>query len=71
MVRQILDIIKQTGNTESEPVQVAFKSLAIVLRDGPPVQAKEKDLLYLIELLSPDLEDPTRQASIFTLLRVI
>jgi len=71
MVRQILDIIKQTGNTESELVQVAFKSLAIVLRDGPPVQAKEKDLLYLIELLSPDLEDPTRQASIFTLLRVI
>ena len=71
MVRQILDIIKQTGNTESELVQVAFKSLATVLRDGPPVQVKEKDLVYLIELLTPDLEDPTRQASIFTLLRAI
>ena len=71
IVRQILDIIKQTGNTESELVQVAFKSLATVLRDGPPVQVKEKDLVYLIELLSPDLEEPTRQASVFTLLRAI
>jgi U3 small nucleolar RNA-associated protein 20 len=71
IVRQILDIIKQAGNTESELVQVAFKSLATVLRDGPPTQVKEKDLVYLIELLSPDLEDPTRQASIFTLLRAI
>ncbi|KAF8181826.1 armadillo-type protein [Pholiota molesta] len=71
IVRQILDIIKQTGNTESEIVQVAFKSLATILRDGPPVQVKEKDLVYLIELLSPDLEDHTRQASVFTLLRAI
>lgn len=71
VVRQILDIIKQTGNTESELVQVAFKSLAAVLRDGPPVHVKEKDLIYLIELLSPDLEDHTRQASVFTLLRAI
>ena len=71
IVRQILDIIKQAGNTESELVQVAFKSLATVLRDGPPVQVTEKDLVYLIELLSPDLEEPTRQASIFALLRAI
>lgn len=70
-VRQILDIIKQTGNTESELVQVAFKCLGAILRDGPPVQVKEKDLVYLIELLTPDLEDPERQASVFTLLRAI
>ena len=71
IVQQVLDIIKQAGNTESELVQVAFKSLATVLRDGPPVEVKEKDLVFLIELLSPDLEDPTRQASIFALLRAI
>ncbi|KAF8901183.1 armadillo-type protein, partial [Gymnopilus junonius] len=70
-VRQILDIIKQTGNTESELVLVAFKSLATILRDGPPVQVKEKDLVYLLELLSPDLEEPERQAPVFTLLRAI
>ena len=71
IVQQILAIIKQAGNTESELVQVAFKSLATILRDGPPVEVKEMDLVYLIELLSPDLEEPTRQASIFALLRAI
>ncbi|CAA7260357.1 unnamed protein product [Cyclocybe aegerita] len=70
-VRQILDIVKSAGNTESELVQVAFKCLATILRDGPPVQVKEKDLVFLIELLSPDLEEPDRQASVFTLLRAI
>ncbi|KAG5642515.1 hypothetical protein DXG03_002616 [Asterophora parasitica] len=70
-VRQTIDIIQQAGNTESEVVQVAFKSLATILRDGPPVQVKEKDLVYLLELLSPDLEDPDRQASVFTMLRAI
>lgn len=70
-VRQIIDIIKQAGNTESEVIQVAFKSLANILRDGPAVQVKEKDLVYLLELLSPDLEEPSRQASVFTMLRAI
>ncbi|KAG6840218.1 hypothetical protein C0991_008139 [Blastosporella zonata] len=70
-VRQILDIIHQAGNTESEVVQVALKSLATILRDGPTVQVKEKDLVYLLELVAPDLEDPERQASVFTMLRAI
>ncbi|KAF8058584.1 armadillo-type protein [Lyophyllum atratum] len=70
-VRQIIDIIQHTGNTESEVVQVAFKALAAILREGPAVQVKEKDLVYLLELLSPDLEDPDRQASVFTMLRAI
>jgi len=71
VVRQILDTIKQIGSTESDVAQVALKSLATILRDGPPVQVKEKDLVYLLELISPDLEEPSRQATIFTLLRAI
>ncbi|KAL0955556.1 hypothetical protein HGRIS_001795 [Hohenbuehelia grisea] len=70
-IRQILDVIKQAGNTESEVVQVAFKSLAGILRDGPTVHIQEQDLVYLLELLSPDLEDHERQASVFTMLRAI
>ncbi|KAG6885913.1 hypothetical protein C0993_007931 [Termitomyces sp. T159_Od127] len=70
-VRQIFDIIQQTGNTDSEVVQVAFKSLAAILRDGPSVQMKEKDLVYLLELLAPDLEVPERQVSSFAMLRAI
>ncbi|KAJ7104174.1 armadillo-type protein, partial [Mycena belliarum] len=70
-VQQTIDIVKQAGNTESEVVQVAFKSLAVMLRDGPAVQVKEKDLVYLLELLTPDLEEPSRQASVFAMLRAI
>ena len=70
-IRQILDIIRQTGNTESELVQVAFKSLAVILRDGPPAQVKEKDLVHLLELIAPDLEEPARQAAVFAILRAI
>ena len=71
VVRQILDTIKQIGSTESDVAQVALKSLATILRDGPSVQVKEKDLVYLLELISPDLEEPSRQATIFTLLQAI
>ncbi|RPD58084.1 hypothetical protein L227DRAFT_196304 [Lentinus tigrinus ALCF2SS1-6] len=70
-IRQIIDIIKQAGSTEPEAVQTAFKSLAIILRDHPGAQVKEKDLVYLLELLAPDLEEPSRQAAVFTMLRAI
>ncbi|KAM6502751.1 Armadillo-type fold [Amanita muscaria] len=70
-VNQALDIIKQTGNTEAEVVQVAFKTLATILRDGPAVHVKEKDLIFLLELLIPDIEEPSRQASVFAMLRAI
>ncbi len=71
VVRQILDTIKQIGSTESDVTQVALKSLATILHDGPSVQVKEKDLVYLLELISFDLEEPSRQATVFTLLRAI
>lgn len=70
-IRQILHVIKQTGSTEAEVVQTAFKSLATILRDQPAAQMKENDLVFLLELLSPDLEEPARQASVFTMLKAI
>lgn len=70
-IRQIIQVIKQTGSTEAEVVQMAFKSLAAILRDQPTAQVKEQDLVFLLELLSPDLEEPNRQASVFTMLKAI
>jgi U3 small nucleolar RNA-associated protein 20 len=70
-IRQTIDIIKQTGSAESEVTQTALKSLATIFRDCPSAQVKEKDLVYLLEFLSPDLEEPSRQASVFTMLRAI
>lgn len=70
-IRQMIDIVKQAGSTESEAVQTAFKSLSSILRDHPGAQVKEKDLVFLLEVLTPDLEEPARQASVFAMLRAI
>ena len=70
-VHQIIDIIRQTGSTDSELVQTAFKSLATILRDYHGAPVKEKDLVFILELLSPDLEEPSRQPAIFAMLRAI
>jgi U3 small nucleolar RNA-associated protein 20 len=70
-VRQTIDILKEIGNTESEVAQTALKSLAIIVRDKSNAEVKEKDLVYLLELLAPDLEEPGRQASVFAILRAI
>ncbi|KAL0061427.1 U3 snoRNP protein [Marasmius tenuissimus] len=70
-IRQILDITKRIGNTESDVAQNALRTLAVVLRDGPAVNVKENDLTFLLELISPDLEEPARQGSVFQMLRAI
>jgi U3 small nucleolar RNA-associated protein 20 len=70
-VRQAIDILKQTGSTESEVAQTALKTLATIVRDKSNAEVKEKDLVYLLELLGPDLEEPGRQAPVFAMLRAI
>ncbi|KAF8131840.1 armadillo-type protein [Boletus edulis] len=71
MSRQTLAIIRSVGSAESEVAQTAFKSLATILRECPTSNIKEDDLLFLLALLAPDLEEPNRQASVFALLRAI
>ncbi|KAG9124195.1 U3 snoRNP protein [Ceratobasidium sp. 392] len=70
-VKQILEIIRNSGNTESEVVQTGLKSLAIIIRDCPAAKLQEKDLTFLLEVITPDLEEPERQAAVFSLLRAI
>ncbi|KAI9508384.1 armadillo-type protein [Russula earlei] len=70
-VRQTIDILRGIGNTESEVAQTALKSLATIVRDESNADVKEKDLVYLLELLAPDLEEPGRQAPVFAMLRAI
>ncbi|KAI0316098.1 armadillo-type protein [Amylostereum chailletii] len=70
-IKQMVAIVRQTGSTESEVVQTALKSLSAVLRDMSSAQIAEKDLLYLLELVGPDLEEPSRQGAVFALLRAV
>lgn len=71
VVNQILEVIRATGSTESDVVQTGLRSLSTILRYHDSVQVKEKDLLFLLEFIAPDLEEPTRQGTVFAVLRAI
>ena len=71
VVNQIIELIRATGSTESDVVQTGLRSLSTILRHHDSVQVKEKDLLFLLEFITPDLEEPTRQGTVFTVLRAI
>ncbi|THV05319.1 hypothetical protein K435DRAFT_120793 [Dendrothele bispora CBS 962.96] len=71
-IRQALDILKQVGTAESDVAQTSLKCLATIFRDGPAsVTVKEKELAYLLELISPDLEETSRQSTVFMVIRAI
>ena len=71
-VTNIIKIIKhQGGSAETEVAQTALKTLAVILRDCKSSQLTDAQLRYLLDCVSPDLEEPDRQAAIFALLRAI
>ena len=71
------------GGTDGDLMQGALRALGTIVRDGPKptkasdgtpipgVELKEKDLTFLLELVTPDLEDPDKQGVAFALLRAI
>ncbi|WVW79710.1 hypothetical protein I302_101680 [Kwoniella bestiolae CBS 10118] len=71
-ITNIFKIIKHAGGTaESEVAQTALKTLAVILRDCKSSEVTEIQLKYLLEVISPDLEEPDRQSAMFTILRSI
>ncbi|KAK4685447.1 U3 small nucleolar RNA-associated protein 20, partial [Tremellales sp. Uapishka_1] len=72
IIVNIFKIIKNAGGTaESEVAQTALKTLAVIIRDCKSSEITEKQLKYLLEVISPDIEEPDRQGAIFTILRGI
>ncbi len=70
-VRQILAIAKKGGSTESEVVQTALRSLAVIMRYCPGSTFQDQDLSFLLELVAPDLEEKDRQDAVFAILRAV
>lgn len=70
-VKRILGIIREAGSTDSEMVQHCLKSLATIMHDCPQSKIKGDDLIFLLEILIPDIEDSERQVAAFALLRAI
>jgi U3 small nucleolar RNA-associated protein 20 len=70
-VRQMMKILEDSGNTESEVAQASLKALSTIIRDCPSSQFREKDLVRLLEIITPDMEETARQSSVFSMLRAI
>lgn len=71
LVQQVFVITRQSGGTDSEVCQAALKTLSVIMRDCKDIEIGQKQLKYLIEVITPDMEDPTRQSTLFAILRAI
>ncbi|EIW69152.1 hypothetical protein TREMEDRAFT_71796 [Tremella mesenterica DSM 1558] len=71
-ISNIFKVLKSAGGSaESEVAQIALKTLAVILRENKTSQVTDTQLKYLVEIITPDLEDPSRQSAIFTILRSV
>jgi U3 small nucleolar RNA-associated protein 20 len=71
-IANIFKTIKNAGGTaETELAQTALKTLAVILRDCKSSSITDSQLKYLLEIITPDLEETDRQASVFAILRSV
>ena len=68
-----LKLISRATSTTTDTVQSCFKLMTVILRDckSKEISLKEKQLVSLITLLRPDLEESDRQNTTFSLVRAI
>ncbi|KFH66562.1 hypothetical protein MVEG_07087 [Podila verticillata NRRL 6337] len=71
VVKQAFVLLKAQGNTKSELAQNCFRMLAIAIRECKKIEIKESQLTMLLNMVKPDLEEPERQTTTFSLIRAI
>lgn len=70
-VKRMFQLISRSSSTDGELIQAVFKLLVIVLRDCKHVSIPERQIITLLALLTPDLEDPEKETTTFSLIRSI
>jgi U3 small nucleolar RNA-associated protein 20 len=70
-IANIFRILKLSGSAESDLAQTALKTLAVILRDCKTASVSDHQLKYVLEIITPDLEDADRQGAIFAVIRAI
>ncbi|KAF9085956.1 U3 snoRNP protein [Mortierella sp. AD031] len=71
VIKQTFVLLKAQGSTKSELAQSCFKMLAIAMRESKAIVLKEDQLTMLLNMIKPDLEEPERQTTTFSLIRSI
>ncbi|ORX36413.1 hypothetical protein BD324DRAFT_651653 [Kockovaella imperatae] len=71
-IKNIFSVIKHAGGSaESELVQTALKTLAVILRDCKASKISDAQIRHLLDMVGPDLEEHDRQSAVFAILRAI
>ncbi|KAG0201811.1 U3 snoRNP protein [Mortierella sp. GBA30] len=71
VIKQSFVLLKAQGSTKSELSQSCFRMLAIAIRECKKIVIKEEQLTMLLNMIQPDLEEPERQTTTFSLIRSI
>ena len=72
IISNIFRILRNnSGTSESELAQTVLKTLAVIVRDCPNSKISDGQLRYILEILSPDIEEHDRQNGAFAILRAI
>ena len=70
-VKECVKIVRNSSSTSVELVQAALKLVSVILRERHANEIQESDLVYLLDRLTPDLDEPDRQGLVFNLLKAI
>ena len=70
-VERALQYVKDSPLTKSELCQASLKFFSLLIRDRKTFVLSENVLIYLLERIRPDLEEPDRQGVSFSLIRAI
>ncbi|KAJ3332477.1 U3 snoRNP protein, partial [Blyttiomyces sp. JEL0837] len=72
IIKRLFEFLtKKSSASKSDNSQTAFKLLSLVIKDCPYAQITEKQLATIVTLLIPDLEEPDREVTAFSLIRAI
>ena len=70
-VDQAMQFVRDSPLTKSELCQASLKFFSLLIRDRKSFSPRENSVIYLLERIRPDLEEPDRQGVSFSLIRAI
>ena len=71
IIKQMLAIIRHAGSVHATVTKAALRSLAAVLRDCRAAAPSDAQLVELVRLVGPEVEDSDAQPTVFALLRAL
>jgi U3 small nucleolar RNA-associated protein 20 len=70
-VLEAVNTVKSTTSTNTELAQAALKVVTAILRERRNVKVRDADVAYLLDRVTPDLEEPSRQGVTFNFIKAV